>query len=180
MLRLLVDPSAAAIRTTPKDERDLIVSASNSHVLGFDNLSKVEGWLSDAFCRLSTGGGFATSTLHTDHDETVFDGQRPLLLNGISLLTNRADLADRALTINLRTLSEHDYLPEDELKAGFESARPRILGALLDAVSAAVRACGCRARFAWPILRSGLPPPSPPFVGSLVSSVPSIATIAAT
>jgi hypothetical protein len=37
--------------------------------------------------------------LHTDHDEMIFEGQRPVLLNGIPLLTDRADLADRAVTI---------------------------------------------------------------------------------
>lgn len=139
MLRSLVDPSAAAIRGIPQHDRDLIISAANSHVLAFDNLSRVDGWLSDALCRLSTGGGFATRTLHTDRDETIFDGQRPIILNGIGSLTDRADLGDRALTINLRAIPESDRSPEDELMADFEAARPRILGALLDAVSRAVR-----------------------------------------
>jgi integrase len=33
--------------------------------------------------------------LHTDHDEMIFEGQRLVLLKGIPLLTDRADLADR-------------------------------------------------------------------------------------
>lgn len=122
MLRALIDPSEAPVRSLPKDDRDLIVSASNSHVLAYDNLSRVDGWLSDAFCRLSTGGGFATRTLHTDRDETIFAGQRPIIINGIPELTGRADLADRALTVNLQTISEIDRLPEDELLAAFEGA----------------------------------------------------------
>jgi putative DNA primase/helicase len=40
MLRLLVDPGAAAIRAAPKDDRDLVVSASNSWILAFDNSSR--------------------------------------------------------------------------------------------------------------------------------------------
>jgi putative DNA primase/helicase len=139
MLRALVDPSAAAIRSVPKDDHNLIVSASNSHVLGFDNLSFVQPWLADALCRLSTGGGYATRQLHTDRDEMIFEGQRPILLNGIPSLTDRADLADRAITIHLRSIPEVDRRPEDEIRADFERATPGLLGALLTAVSAALR-----------------------------------------
>jgi hypothetical protein len=137
MLRSLVDPRAAPIGTVPKNDRDLIVSAVNSWVLAFDNLSAIPEWLSDALCRLATGGGFATPMLHTDHDEMIFEGQRPVLFNGIPLLTDRADLADRAVTINLRAIPDHERQPEDVLWEAFERTRPRILGALLDAVSAA-------------------------------------------
>jgi hypothetical protein len=133
--RSLVDPSAAPIRAVPKDDRDLVVSASNSWVLAFDNLSSVPVWLADALCRLATGSGFATRANYTDRDEMIFDGARPIIINGIPTLTDRADLADRTLTIHLTAISEQDRRPEDELLAEFERARPRILGALLDAVS---------------------------------------------
>jgi putative DNA primase/helicase len=139
MLRLLADPSAAPIRAVPKDDRDLLVSAGNSWILAYDNLSTVPAWLSDALCRLATGGGFATRMLHTDRDEMIFEATRPIILNGISSLTDRADLADRAVTIHLQPIPEEERLPEDELWADFEKARPQILGALLDAVSAALR-----------------------------------------
>jgi putative DNA primase/helicase len=139
MLRLLVDPSVASIRAVPKDDRDLVVSAGNSWVLAFDNLSSIPGWLSDALCRLATGGGFATRMLYTDRDEMIFEAQRPVVLNGIPFLADRADLADRAVTIHLRAIPEEERQPEDALWEQFEHARPRILGALLDAVSAALR-----------------------------------------
>jgi putative DNA primase/helicase len=139
MLRALVDPSAAAIRSVPKDDHNLIVSASNSHVLGFDNLSAVQPWLADALCRLSTGGGYATRQLHTDRDEMIFEGQRPIILNGIPLLTDRADLADRSVTIHLRAIPEDERRPEDEIAADFERAQAGLLGALLTALCAAIR-----------------------------------------
>ena len=139
IVRLLVDPSAAPIRAMPKDDRDLVVSAGNSWMMCYDNLSSVSGWFSDALCRLATGGGFATRMLHTDTQEVIFEGSRPIILNGITMLTDRADLADRALTIHLHSVPEDQCHPEDEFFAEFECARPRILGALLDAVSAALR-----------------------------------------
>jgi putative DNA primase/helicase len=138
IVRSLVDPSAAPIRAVPRDDRDLVVSASNSWVLAFDNLSSVPAWLADALCRLATGSGFATRMLHTDRDEMIFDAARPIIINGIPTLTDRADLADRAVTIHLRAIAENERRPEDELLTDFEKARPRILGALLDAVSRAL------------------------------------------
>src|SRR5262249_30042936 len=127
LMRSLIDPSAAPIRAMPKDERDLVVSASNSHVLAFDNLSIVLAWSSDALARLSTGSGFATRMLHTDRDEFIFEGARPIILNGIPTLTDRADLADRAITIHLAVIPEDVRQTEEELFAAFEAKRPAIL-----------------------------------------------------
>jgi hypothetical protein len=39
VLRSLVDPFTAPLRTPPKDERDLQISAKNSHVIALDNIS---------------------------------------------------------------------------------------------------------------------------------------------
>ena len=139
MIRSLVDPSAAPIRAVPKDDRDLVVSASNSWILAFDNLSGVPAWFADALARFATGSGFATRMLHTDSEEFIFEGARPIVLNGIPSLTDRADLADRAVTIHLAALSEDVRRPEDEMFAAFEAKRATILGALFDAVSAALR-----------------------------------------
>jgi putative DNA primase/helicase len=137
--RLLIDPNLSSIRSAPKDERDLIVSAFNSWFLAFDNLSGVPAWLSDALCRLSTGGGFATRQLHSDRDEQIFSAQRPIILNGIGDLGSRPDLADRAVSIMLPPLPEAKRRSEAEFWAAFEAARPGILGALLDGVSAGLR-----------------------------------------
>jgi hypothetical protein len=85
-------------------------------------------------CRLATGGGFAVRQLYTDQDEVLFDAARPAILNGIEDIVARPDLADRALFLTLEPISEDRRRPEAELWAEFEVRRPRILGALLDAV----------------------------------------------
>ena len=118
IVRSLVDPSAAPIRALPRDDRDFVVSAANSWMLAFDNLSKMEAWQADALCRLATGSGFATRMLHTDRDEMIFEAARPIIINGIPTLTDRADLADRAVTINLRELPEDQRRSEDEFCGG--------------------------------------------------------------
>lgn len=139
VLRALVDPNAAPIRTPPKDERDLLVGAVHSHVQALDNLSSVPAWLADALCRLATGGGFATKTLYTDLSETVISAVRPSILNGIPNLSERADLADRAISLALAAIREDQRIPEGAFWQEFERDRPLILGALLDGVSAGLR-----------------------------------------
>jgi hypothetical protein len=139
VLRALVDPTTAGLRAEPRDMRDLAIAAANSHLVGFDNLSKLAPWLSDGLCRLATGGAFATRELHTDADETLFAFQRPVLLTGIEELAVRGDLADRSLLLDLPAIAEHDRQPERAFWTAFEQAQPRLLGCLLDAVSTALR-----------------------------------------
>jgi hypothetical protein len=139
MLRGVIDPNMAPLRTVPRDERDLVIAATNSWVLALDNLSYLEPWLADALCRLATGGGYATRELYSDTEETILDAQRPILINGIEELSSRPDLQDRSLVLNLPTLEEEGRLPERELRVRYEAMRGRIFGALLDALAGALR-----------------------------------------
>lgn len=139
LLRSIVDPSAVSALALPRDERDLFTMAMSGHVLSFDNVSKIDAWFSDAVCRLATGAGFLTRKLHSDSDPFWFHGSRPCILNGIPSLTDRADLAERALTVRLLRIDETTRQSEDDWWQEWEAAQPRILGALLDAVAAAVR-----------------------------------------
>jgi hypothetical protein len=91
ILRALIDPSAAPLRALPREDRDFFVAAYNNHVLAFDNVSGLPGWISDTLCRLSTGGGFSVRQLYTDSDEVLFDATRPQTLNGIEDVVNRPD-----------------------------------------------------------------------------------------
>jgi hypothetical protein len=133
MLKALVDPNAAPVRALPREERELMIAANNGYVLAFDNLSGLPAWLSDALCRLASGGSFAVRQLYTNDDEVLFQAARPLLLNGIEDVISRADLADRGIFLTLAPISEQQRRSETELWRDFEIARPRILGALLDA-----------------------------------------------
>ncbi len=139
VLRAVVDPNAAPLRSEPRDSRDLHIAASNAWLVAFDNLSGVRAALSDDLCRLATGGGFATRELYSDREECIFESMRPILLNGIEDVAVRGDLADRAIVLTLPPIPDTQRQTEAALFRSFEQARPRILGALLDAVSAAMR-----------------------------------------
>jgi hypothetical protein len=140
LLRALVDPNEAALRSAPRDERDLVIASTNGHILALENLSRIPDWLSDALCRLATGGGFGTRALFSDSEEKLFSGQRPVILNGITETATRSDLLDRAICISLPAIPDIKRTTESDLWARFERIRGRVLGALLDAVSHALSA----------------------------------------
>jgi len=139
VLRELVDPNTAPLRSEPRDPRDLIIAATNSWVINLDNLSHLPTWLSDCLCRLSTGGGFGTRELYTDSEEVLFDAQRPVIINGIEELATRSDMLDRALILYLPRISDEKRKSEADFWKDFEEARPQLLGAVLDAVSTGLR-----------------------------------------
>ncbi|MBI2218775.1 MAG: bifunctional DNA primase/polymerase [Candidatus Rokubacteria bacterium] len=142
LCRALIDPNIAMLRAEPSDPRDVMIAAKNGWIIALDNLSDLEPWLSDCLCRLATGGGFATRELYSDDDETIFVAQRPAMLNGIDAVISRPDLLDRAIIIDLPRIRDDRRRPRGEFWSAFEAARPRILGALLTAVSAALRRVG--------------------------------------
>lgn len=139
LLRSLVDPNKAGLRVEPRDPRDLAIAANNSHVIGYDNLSALSTWLSDGLCRLSTGGGFGVRKHYSDDEETLFDAKRPAIWTGITEIAHRSDLVDRTIFLTLPTIPEEDRRTERDFWEAFELVRPAILGALLDAVSMALR-----------------------------------------
>jgi hypothetical protein len=112
-----------------------MIAANNAHALAFDNASGLRVWLSDALCRLASGGSLAVRQLYSDDAEVLFEAARPMLLNGIEDVIGRPDLADRAIVLTLPPIGDAQRRPEAELWAEFEQARPGILGALLDVVA---------------------------------------------
>jgi hypothetical protein len=139
VLKALVDPNTAPARALPREERDLFIAANNGHVLAFDNLSSLPSGLSDTLCRLASGGAFAVRQLYTDQNEMLVDAARPVILNGIDDFVTRPDLGDRAIFLTLAPIPDASRRSEQELWRDFESAQPRILGVLLDAVAQGLR-----------------------------------------
>jgi hypothetical protein len=141
-LRSLIDPHSTLLRAAPGNAQDLAIAARNNLVLAYDNLSDVKPWLSDSLSRMSTREGFATRKLYTDDEESFINVSRPVLLNGIAPeMIHRPDLLDRALLVELPSI-EGQRRTEAEVCKELEEARPRILGALLDAVSMGLRRRG--------------------------------------
>ena len=75
--------------------------------------------------------------IHLDRarDRRLFAAARPIILNGIEEVITRPDLADRAILLMLAPIAERQRRSATALWREFELARPRILGALLDAAA---------------------------------------------
>lgn len=151
MVRELVDPNVAPIRNAPANERDLVISAKNGRMLCFDNSSRLSDPLSDALCRLATGSGFSTRKLRTDSDEVLVNVARPILANGIEEFATRPDLVSRSIVLQVPEIRDDDRRAERDFWRDFELAKPRILGAILTAVSTGLRNLeAVRQRHHWP------------------------------
>jgi hypothetical protein len=139
VVRKLIDPNKVLLRRPPRDERDLMITATNSWIVSLDNLSYLSPWLSDSLCTLATGGGFGTRELYTDQEEILFEATRPIVVNGIVEFATRADFVDRALFLMLPEIADDQRRDEDGFWRDFDAAAPALLGALLDVMVLGLR-----------------------------------------
>ena len=131
-LRSLIDPNKVPLRGRPKTVEDIYVSAANSYVVSFENLSHLTPEQQDALCTLSTGGGFATRQFYTNGEEHVLETKRPVIFNGINPVATQPDLIERTISIELPTISSDERRDEQTLELEWESDYPVILTGLLE------------------------------------------------
>jgi hypothetical protein len=140
LLQRLIDPRMPTMRSIPREEDDLIVGAKGAHFLGFDNVSRLSDEMSDAICRLSTGGGSGKRQLYTDDDEVLFSGRRPVAFNGIEDVATRPDMVERTILLWLTRPKKRQR--ETEINAAFEKVASGIFGALLDGLVSGLGSVG--------------------------------------
>lgn len=136
VLRDLIDPNKSNLRTAPKHKDDVFISAKNSHMVSFENLSHLSADYQDALCSLATGAGYATRTLYTNTDETTIELKKPIVLNGISIVVTAQDLLDRTLHIDLPMLQS--VSTEADLADYWAANHAAAFTGLLDAFSSAL------------------------------------------
>ena len=136
-LRRLIDPNACNLRSAPKTQEDIFVSAGQNHVVSYENLSHLSAAMQDALCILTTGGGFSTRKFFTNDEEVTISVQRPWMLNGISAIATAQDLVERTISIECPVIQIRES--SSEQWAQFESALPGMLGALYWLFAGALR-----------------------------------------
>lgn len=131
----LVDPSALGSLSLSKRIDDLKQTLHHhSAFAGFDNVTSIDWDTADLFCRAVTGTGFEKRKLYTDNESVIYRVQANIAINGINLGSTRADLLERCILMELSRIEEVDRKQYAELHEEFEKARPKIFGAILDAV----------------------------------------------
>lgn len=139
LLKSLIDPSILKTLTAPDSLREFIQMAAHHYFFFLDNLSSLPDWLSDALARACTGDGFTKRELFSDDDDFIYEFQRIVALNGITLVVEKADLLDRAILLGLERIPKDKRRKEDEFWSTFDKVKPYILGAIFDTVVAAIK-----------------------------------------
>jgi energy-coupling factor transporter ATP-binding protein EcfA2 len=137
VVKRLLDPTGNEAVTI--DRRDFLQKAAHCYILMLDNQNSLPEWFQDTLCRLVTGESDSKRVLYTDEEDLVWSMHRAVLLNGINPPSDRGDVQDRALPIELERLDKHKRLPEDDFWLQFSLKHPQLLGAVFDALSGALR-----------------------------------------
>jgi hypothetical protein len=97
----LVDP----VHTEPpgqcREDRDVLVVAQETFVLGMDNVKHISNERASVYCRLLSGGKISGRSLFTDREVTSITARRPLAMTATTVVTTEVDIADRTLMIRM-------------------------------------------------------------------------------
>ena len=133
MIKKLLDPSYVLLRSHPKDVDAIKSYAYNTWLMAYDNISNIDAEFSDYLCGLATGTGFGNRKMYDNVEEHVVKVKRFVILNGITTLVSRGDMAQRSINLNLPVIET--YRSESEMDKVFDALAPRILGALCGVVA---------------------------------------------
>ena len=138
ILHNLIDPSELEAGTPlVRDNSELARIANKCVVIHWDNIDgrEITPEVSNAICRITSGQAFARRTLYTNDTDSIFRGQRVVLLNGIGKLAEREDLLDRCLIFNMKRIPENKRRTEAEIFAKLEEMKPYLLHEIFTALS---------------------------------------------
>lgn len=139
IIRRLIDPSEAALLSPPrKDPTSLFETAYQHYCFFLDNLSYINDDISDALCRLVTGGSMSKRMHYENIEQIVIKLKIAVGITGINLVANRADLLDRSLILHFERISNEKRMDEDTLWTRFEQDRPKILGFIFKTLAGAL------------------------------------------
>jgi len=106
LIKRLFDPTAP--ETVRLDPRDFLQKAAHSYVVMLDNQNSLPEWAADTLCRLVTGESDSKRALYTDDEDAIVGMLRAVILNGINTPSDRPDVQDRTLPIELERIPDKD------------------------------------------------------------------------
>ncbi len=127
IIRAILDPVAAPLHPLPSQEGQAMQLAYRNRILAFDHVTRMSNSVADALCRLSTGT--CVTIRQPGHQPPIeLDLARPILITANENFKPRPDLARRAITIELKPLT--DPQPLDEVLAKLAQILPNLLATL--------------------------------------------------
>lgn len=139
IFKKLIDPTQPAVFSPPKNEKDFLVMGIATYLMVIDNSSGFSAEMSDVLCRASTGGGISLRVLYETDDERIYNLCKPIIVNGIEELTDRADFVERALILHLQPLTRDTRISEMHFWDNFNQIYPKLFGGLTGLVSTVLK-----------------------------------------
>ena len=136
LIKRLLDPTAP--ETVRFDPRDFLQKAMHAYIVMLDNQNTIPEWAADTLCRLVTGEADSKRRLYTDDEDVIIELRRAVILNGINAPTERGDVLDRSLVVELERIPDAGRKTEEQLWERFGEEHPKLLGMLFDVLSRAI------------------------------------------
>lgn len=138
-IRKILDPSRLEASTFPGKTDELITTLTNSYFVAFDNCdNEISKEQSNLLCCAITGATVPKREYYTTNSLAVFKLHCAIVMNGISILPNESDLAERCLLLNLKPISEKKRRTDSSIEAEFTKLLPELLGCVFDTLSRAM------------------------------------------
>ncbi|MEN6373682.1 MAG: hypothetical protein ABFD75_02735 [Smithella sp.] len=135
----LIDPSKLNVCIPPYDKKELIQTLYHQYFCVFDNVSDIPDWMSDILSIAITGGAQSKRKLYSDEEDVIFAFRRCAALTAINMCIQKSDLFDRAILIRFDSIHPYQRKEDAELNRQFENEKPRLLGAIFDTLSKAMK-----------------------------------------
>jgi hypothetical protein len=120
------------------DPRDFLQKAMHAYAVMLDNQNTIPEWAADTLCRLVTGEADSKRRLYTDDEDVIVELRRAVILNGINVPTERGDVLDRSLVVELERIPDGQRKTEEQIWEIFTQEHPALLGSLFDVLSKAI------------------------------------------
>jgi hypothetical protein len=130
------DPTAP--ETVRFDPRDFLQKSMHAYIVMADNQNTIPEWAADTLCRLVSGEADSKRRLYTDDEDVIIELRRAAILNGINVPTDRGDVLDRSLVVELERIPDGERKTEEQIWELFAREHPRLLGTLFDTLSKAI------------------------------------------
>jgi hypothetical protein len=122
-----------------KPDGEILRKARHRGIVAFDNQTSFPKDFSDDLASLVTGAGDSKRELYTTDTEYAFQVQRPVIVNGINMPSDRADLLSRFVALEVPIIEDEDRVSESRFWEEFEVSRGKLLGAFFDILSGVLR-----------------------------------------
>lgn len=132
ILRKIIDPSKMNVTMLNSSGDNLLTALTNSYLLALDNTSALAPEESNVLFIAVTGGTYAKRQAYTTNTSVTYQLHNTLILNGIDVIPEQSDFAQRCMMVKLSRLDETKRKSETKMLEQFEADLPEILGGIFD------------------------------------------------